>query len=70
MSDVQTQLIEPLKQFYKDSKNLVQKCTKPDHKGTSSPRSLAIFHTSINQDTKYLHNLVVFIEILMTKTLI
>jgi preprotein translocase subunit Sss1 len=33
MSDVQSNLIEPLKQFYKDSKNLVQKCTKPDHKG-------------------------------------
>lgn len=33
MSDVQTLIIDPLKQFYKDSKKLVEKCTKPDAKG-------------------------------------
>lgn len=33
MSDVQSLVIEPLKQFYKDSKKLVEKCTKPDAKG-------------------------------------
>jgi protein transport protein SEC61 subunit gamma-like protein len=32
MSDVQTLIIDPLKQFYKDSKKLVEKCTKPDAK--------------------------------------
>lgn len=33
MSDVNTLVIEPLKQFVKDSTYLVKKCTKPDHKG-------------------------------------
>ena len=33
MSDVQTQIIEPLRAFYKDSRKLVEKCTKPDAKG-------------------------------------
>lgn len=30
---VEEYIIEPLKQFFKDSSYLVKKCTKPDHKG-------------------------------------
>ena len=30
MSDVNTLIIEPLTEFYRDSKYLVTKCTKPD----------------------------------------
>ena len=30
MSDVNTLVLEPLAEFVRDSKHLVQKCTKPD----------------------------------------
>ena len=33
MSDINSVIIEPLKQFYKESAYLVQRCTKPDRKG-------------------------------------
>lgn len=32
MSDVNAVIVQPLKQFYKDSVHLVKKCTKPDRK--------------------------------------
>lgn len=31
--DIQESVVEPLKEFAKDSKQLVMKCTKPDRKG-------------------------------------
>lgn len=39
MSDVNALIVQPLKEFYKDSKLLVQKCTKPDAKGTPSAQA-------------------------------
>lgn len=33
-NDSSLQLIQPLKQFAKDSVHLIKKCTKPDRKGT------------------------------------
>ncbi|CAM9937383.1 unnamed protein product [Heterosigma akashiwo] len=43
-SDVNSQLIEPLKEFAKDSIHLVRQCTKPDREGNSqrSQRPLAL----------------------------
>lgn len=35
--DLQESVVEPLKEFAKDSKQLVMKCTKPDRKGTPRP---------------------------------
>ncbi|KAJ1421204.1 hypothetical protein B484DRAFT_332823 [Ochromonadaceae sp. CCMP2298] len=32
MSDVNTLIVEPLREFIRDSTYLVKKCTKPDHK--------------------------------------
>ena len=32
-NSVEEYIIEPVKQFFKDSTYLVKKCTKPDHKG-------------------------------------
>jgi protein transport protein SEC61 subunit gamma-like protein len=33
MSDINTMVIQPLKEFAKSSVHLVKKCTKPDRKG-------------------------------------
>ena len=38
MSDVNTLIIDPLREFAKDSVRLVKKCTKPDRKGPSTTR--------------------------------
>ena len=37
MSEINTAVIEPLKEFATKSIQLVKKCTKPDRKGKSSP---------------------------------
>lgn len=38
--DVQESVVNPMVQFYKDSKHLVMKCTKPDRKG--APRGCGV----------------------------
>jgi protein transport protein SEC61 subunit gamma-like protein len=38
MSDVNTLIIDPIKQFIKESTHLVKKCSKPDQKGNQIKR--------------------------------
>ena len=57
MSDVNTLVIEPLKQFVKDSTYLVKKCTKPDHKG-----KLRINLISIYIFINFLFHIAIYIE--------
>lgn len=50
MSDVNALIVQPLKEFYKDSKLLVQKCTKPDAKGSFVSFQIFIVATTMGLD--------------------
>jgi protein transport protein SEC61 subunit gamma-like protein len=44
------QVVEPCKQFFKDSIRLVKRCTKPDRKGASSLCWFAIVDINISSE--------------------
>jgi protein transport protein SEC61 subunit gamma-like protein len=68
MSDVNAMVIEPLKNFVKDSIYLVKKCTKPDRKGKTSFRSIIFpFVLSPSVDFHYFFDLFLFMNLEFAK---
>ena len=60
MSDVNALVIQPLRQFAKNSTHLVKKCTKPDRKGKSS--QLDINHRQLVRSIQVISELYILSE--------